>query len=39
MNSSAFEEIEEILASRGGEAGFAFLIEKFRGENNYPLLV
>jgi len=38
MNSSAFEEIEEILASRGPEAGFAFLIEKFRGEKSYPLL-
>jgi tetratricopeptide (TPR) repeat protein len=38
MNSRAFEEIEGILASRGGEAGFAFLVEKFRGEKNYPLL-
>jgi hypothetical protein len=38
MNSRAFEEIEEILASRGGEVGFAFLIDKFRSEKSYPLL-
>ena len=38
MDSDVFEQLEQQLRSGGSEAGFSFLIEKFRAEKRYPLL-
>ncbi len=38
MNHDAFDQVEQVLRSGGSEAGFDFLVRKFREQKNYPLL-
>ena len=36
--NDAFDEVASLLQSDGSKAAFDYLIERFRGEKNYPLL-
>ena len=36
--NDAFDLVEQTLRSGGSEAGFDFLVRRFREEKNYPLL-
>lgn len=38
MSDNAFEALDQILRSGGAEAGFGFLVNKFREEKKYPQL-
>jgi hypothetical protein len=38
MGENVFEQVEQVLRSGGSEAGFDFLVQRFREEKNYPRL-